>query len=297
MTFQKPIENSIQKAFPGVDELSFIASGGFKGVYRARINGNVEALKLINIPEVALADAEAVRMRDELVRRVAREIEILKKCQSKYIVKLGSLAPCSIEIDGKRFIAYSEEFLTGKDLWILLRDSRTPIPSEAELKALMKALLESIREFWQYGIIHRDIKPCNVIKTEDAARPFVLLDLGIAFSKVDTPLTQGWTPVTYRYFAPEMANPSFRDSLDYRADLYTSALTVYEYATKKHPLANDYDDLIATVSRAVKIPAAPLKAVRPDLSDDFCDMIDKLLNKIPALRPGNMAMLMKRIGG
>ena len=187
--------------------------------------------------------------------------------------------------------------MEGKNLWDLLRDATNPKPSEEELKTLLRALLEAIKEFWQYGIIHRDIKPCNIIRTGNAARPFVLLDLGIAFSRVDTPLTHGWTPATYRYFAPEMANPSFRDSLDYRADLYTSALTVYEYAAKVHPLAKDFEDPIVTVSRAVRVPPASLKSVRQDLSDDFCDLIDKLLNKIPALRPGNIAMLMKRIGG
>lgn len=297
MTFQRPSEESIKAAFPEVAALAFIASGGFKGVYRAEINGNLQALKLINVPDVPAADSEFVRMRDELVRRVEREIEILRKCNSKCIVKLGILPPLSKDIDGKKFIAYSEEFLEGKNLWELLRDPGTAKPDEAELKMLMRALLEAIREFWQQGIIHRDIKPCNVIKTSDAARPFVLLDLGIAFSRVDTPLTQGWIPATYRYFAPEMANPNFRDSLDYRADLYTSALTVYEYAAKVHPLARDFDDPIVTVSRAVKIPPASLKSLRPDISEDFCDLIDKLLNKIPALRPGNIAMLMKRIGG
>lgn len=297
MTFHKPTEELIKKAFPEISELSFIASGGFKGVYKAKFNGNLQALKLINVPEVPLADAESVRMRDELIRRVEREIEILKKCKSECIVKLGTLSPCGKDIEGKKFIAYSEEFLEGKNLWDLLRDATTPKPSEEELKTLLRALLEAIKEFWQYGIIHRDIKPCNIIRTGNAARPFVLLDLGIAFSRVDTPLTQGWTPATYRYFAPEMANPSFRDSLDYRADLYTSALTVYEYAAKVHPLAKDFEDPIVTVSRAVRVPPASLKSVRQDLSDDFCDLIDKLLNKIPALRPGNMAMLMKRIGG
>lgn len=297
MAFQKPADESIQRAFSGVSELSFIASGGFKGVYKARINGVLEALKLINVPEVSPADTEAVQMRDELVKRVEREIEILRKCQSPAIVKLGSLSPCGQDIEGRKFIAYSEEFLDGKDLWVLLRDINNPKPGEAELKSLLKALLEAIRELWQYGIIHRDIKPCNIIKTENKARPFVLLDLGIAFSRVDTPLTHGWTPATYRYFAPEMANPSFRDSLDYRADLYTSALTVYEYAAKVHPLAKDFEDLIVTVTRAVKVPPPPLKTARPDLSEDFCDLIDKLLNKIPALRPGNMAMIIKRIGG
>lgn len=296
MTFQKPNDESIKGVFKNIRDLSFIASGGYKGVYRGSINGIFEAIKLINIPDVPASDAEMIIMRDELVKRVEREIKILKECESQSIVKLGTLSPCEQNIDGKSFIVYSEEYLEGDNLWTILRNPENPKPDETELKSLMSGLLEAIKELWQYGIIHRDIKPCNVIKTKLKLRPFVLLDLGIAFSRADTPLTHGWTPVTYRYFAPEMASPNFRDSLDYRADLYTTALTIYEYAAKSHPLAKEFEDMMITVSRAVNVMPPSLKVVRPDLSDDFCDLIDKLLNKVPALRPGNIALIMRRIG-
>ena len=297
MAFTKPNENAIQAALHGVSELSFIASGGFKGVYRARINGNIEALKLVMVPEVQPVDNEAIIVRDELVARAKREIQILQKCKSPTIVKLGVMQPTMVNIEGKDFIAYSEEFLEGDNLWVILRDSKSASPSEPELKLLMSTFLVAIKELWEYKIIHRDIKPCNVIKTKNPDRQFVLLDLGIAFSRIDTTLTHSGIPATHRYFAPEMANPAFRDSLDYRADLYTAALTVYEYAAKRHPLANDFDDPMITVTRAIKEIPNSLKVARPDLSDDFCDLVDKLLSKVPAYRPGSIPMLMKRCGG
>ncbi len=297
MAFQKPNDDSIKASFPNISELTFLASGGFKGVYKAHISGILEALKLIMVPEVQPTDSEAVMARDELTARVKREIQILRKCQSPAIVKLGSLQPDIMTIEGKNFLIYSEEFLEGDNLWTILRDSKTPSPSEDELKLLMLTLLTAVKELWEYRIIHRDIKPCNVIKTKDISRQFVLLDLGIAFSRVDTPLTHSGTPATYRYFAPEMANPSFREYLDYRADLYTAALTVYEYAARKHPLAKDFEDPMITVTRAVKEIPPPLKKARQDLSNDFCDLVDKLLSKVPALRPGNIPTLMKKCGG
>lgn len=296
MTFPKLNEDLIKTAF-GISELSFVASGGFKSVYRAQINGKIEALKLIMVPDVPSTDEEAIIARNELVARVKREIQILQKCQSPTIVKLGSLQPAIVSIDGKDFVAYTEEFLEGDNLWVILRNPKIALPPETELKALATTLLTAIKELWEYRIIHRDIKPCNVIKMAAPSRQFVLLDLGIAYSRVDTPLTHGWTPATHRYFAPEMANPAFRESLDYRADLYTTALTVYEYAAKKHPLAKDFEDPMMTVTRAVKEIPPSLKTFRSDLSDDFCDLIDTMLNKVPALRPGNIQMLMKRTGG
>ena len=79
------------------------------------------------------------------------------------------------------------------------------------------------------------------MKLNRSDRSYVLLDLGIAFSIVDTPLTfdpsHRLPPGTYQYIAPEILQPNFRESLDFRSDVYAAALTVYEYAAGQHPLA------------------------------------------------------------
>jgi serine/threonine protein kinase len=160
----------------------------------------------------------------------------------------------------------------------------------------MLVLIIAIDELWgEFKTVHRDIKPGNVMKTSELERPFVLLDLGIAFGAEGTALTVGAShrpPVaTYRYFAPEMAKPDFRQNLDYRADLYASALTVFEYAAKKHPLAQDRDDLFQSVTRAISQAPESLKVRRPDFSDEFCELVGQMLKKTPALRPGNLARI------
>ena len=63
------------------------------------------------------------------------------------------------------------------------------MPSEHEVRLLLLSLLKAIREFWSLGVIHRDIKPENIIKLGLPERNYVLIDLGIAFSVIDTPLT------------------------------------------------------------------------------------------------------------
>ena len=100
---------------------------------------------------------------------------------------------------------------------------------------------------------------------------------------------------TYRYLAPEMMNPAFRDTIDYRSDLYTAAMTVYEYAAQQHPLAQGRDDLMRTISRALHQPATPLQTYRADLPAAFCQIIDQMLKKKPALRPANLNALIQRI--
>jgi serine/threonine protein kinase len=266
-------------------------------VYLVTLDRNPEALKLIQIPASdGSADAEAFKR--EMIGRVRREVEALGRCTGPEIVRLGTLALTSLIINSIDYVAYSEEFLDGSDLWKLLTSGAAK-PTEEELRLLFVTLLKAIREVWALGYIHRDIKPKNVMKLNNPARQFVLLDFGIAYSVQDTGLTAnptGRMPLaTYRYLAPEMMNPGFRETIDYRTSLYTTAMTVYEYGAQHHPLAQNRDDMMHTISRALHQPATPLAKLRPDLSPGFCQIVDQMLKKKPALRPANLKTLIQKM--
>lgn len=293
MSTPKLTEAELAAHCPDYTGITEIAQGGFKTVYRAELNGVPEVIKVVAIPD-GDGSSNQERFRDECVRRVEREVDILRRCGSPYLVKTGAFELSSHEVDGHDFVIYSEEFLDGDDLWKIIRAGGNR-PDEAEAKRLMLCLLKAIEEIWSLKVIHRDIKPGNVIKLDDPERPFVLLDLGIAFSLVETGLTfnAGFRapPATYRYLAPEMGDPNFRSSLDFRADLYTAALTVFEYACGEHPIARDGEDAMITVTRALRDAPKSLGKVRPDYSQEFVQLIDQLLKKKPALRPGNLNRL------
>jgi hypothetical protein len=68
---------------------------------------------------------------------------------------------------------------------------------------------------------------------------------------------------------------------------------VYEYGAKAHPFARDADDAIKTISRAINEEPKPLISVRPDISPEFCGLIDQMLKKMPALRPANLERLIR----
>lgn len=297
MSFEPPSDELIRQTFSEIESIALLDKGGFKAVYRIRTGGKDEAFKLIQIPSFAgNPDAESLQI--ESIGRVRREVESLSRCVGPEIVKLGSLALRSVKIANVDYVAYSEELLDGRDLWTLLNSGMAK-PPEVELRKLFVILLKAIRELWALGYIHRDIKPKNVMKLDDPERPFVLLDLGIAYSVQETGLTVnpgGRMPLaTYRYLAPEMMSPAFRETFDYRSDLYTAAMTVYEYGAQQHPLAQSKDDMMRTISRALHQSPQPLKNVRPDLSAQFCQTIDQMLKKKPALRPANLNLLIQRM--
>lgn len=288
---QKPELVTLQNALPEIEIHEEIASGGFKAVYKADIEGRTEALKLVYIP----VDPDDESVREENRKRIFREINILNRCQSSNIVKLGSIQPRELTIDKENYVAYSEELIRGDSLRQLIKSDYQP--DFNELRTLFLALLTIIKELSSHNIIHRDIKPDNIIKTNDKNRPFVLLDFGIAFQIGGTFLTvhSRHVPGTLYYIAPEMLDPGFRQSLDYRADLYAVGLALYEYASRDNPYARKEEDPFTTLYRIKTAKPKPLRDLCPDLPKSFCDLIDILMKKLPALRPANIDSLIRKV--
>jgi serine/threonine protein kinase len=302
MNFTPPENDKIIAAFPSLQALTFRTSGGFKAVYKATTDTGAEAFKLLCLPAInplaADKDIQAITRKEHLGRAM-REVELLRNISIPEIVKLGSIAAEIKTIDGVEYLGYSEEWLDGNNLWEILRAPGRVAPSERECVSLLNALVAAISHLWILETVHRDIKPLNVMRLNDTSRQFVLLDLGIAYDVSEPGLTYNTAiiPATYRYIAPEMVESKFRERLDFRSDLYTAGLTVYEYATGLHPVARDGEDMLRTVTRALREMPMPLKNRRADFSDDFCTIIDQLLRKRPMLRPGNLTQLLKRLEG
>jgi len=287
----KPLIDQVAKVVREVKVFEEIGSGGFKVVYRAKIGEQIEALKLAQIP----SDPKDSSIGEENRRRIYREIAILDQCKNPYVVKLGSLTPRPCTIDDHDFVLYSEEFIDGDSLRKLI--TNTYQPSIAEIRSLGICLLKAVHDLASKKIIHRDIKPANVIKTPDPQRPYVLLDLGIAFQLGGTQLTGDSlrVPGTLYYIAPEMLDPGFRQNLDYRADLYTVGLTLYEFASGDNPYAHRSDPQFTTLYRIKTERPQPLHDVRTDLPTALCHLVDQLMKKVPALRPANIKSLIQRM--
>ncbi|MDB6165437.1 MAG: kinase domain protein [Lacunisphaera sp.] len=292
-----PTNEKLVAAFPEVANLEEIARGGFKIVYDAQVNGQREAFKLLALPAAAATETEKA-YRQEYIGRAKREIELLGKCATPELVKLGSLVPREVTIDGVEYLGYSEEFLVGPSVQSLI-GLPNPLPTEADIREMLISLLKAIKELWSFEVVHRDIKPLNIIKVAQPGRPYVLLDLGIAYHTREPGLTidpaNRFPPATIHYLAPEMLRANFRQALDFRSDIYTAGVSAFEYATHQHPLKATAEHPLRTISRVIRQNPTPLKSIRSDFSDAFCRLIDQMLKKSPPLRPGNLTALIARL--
>lgn len=133
------------------------------------------------------------------------------------------------------------------------------------------ALLDVIERVHRCGVVHRDLKPTNVLV--DADGRVNVLDLGIAAGAgVERHTDDGDIAGTLRYLAPEQ----LVGTVDHRADLYAIGVMVYEVLTGALP--HDGTDLVG--ERLLNDPV-PVRARRPELSGELAAVVDRLVARRP----------------
>ncbi|HEY3788360.1 MAG TPA: serine/threonine-protein kinase, partial [Urbifossiella sp.] len=129
------------------------------------------------------------------------------------------------------------------------------------------------------GLIHRDIKPGNILLEEHGDR-VKLTDFGLARGIEDVRLTRsGFVAGTPLYMAPEQAHG---ETVDRRSDLFSLGSVLYEAATGKHPF--DGKTPLAVLRRVADETQPSLRDVKPATPQWLSDVIDRLLAKNPADR-------------
>ena len=130
----------------------------------------------------------------------------------------------------------------------------------------------------QRGVIHRDIKPDNIM-LERASDRAIVTDFGIALGARDDNQTGGAVIGTARYMSPEQA---CGEPVDGRSDLYSLGATAFYALTGRPPF--DAANLPAILARQVAEPAPSVLAVRPEVPAKLAALIDRCLRKAPADR-------------
>ena len=266
----KPADYAVGDVLEGRFEiLQILGQGGFSKVYRVRddVEGEERALKLFN----SAAGHEAVR----------REIGALRKIHHPNVVKVfwagqtnaGDWYLITEFIDGESL----DEFVTGKrrlrdreavDVALDLLDALVAFhPDSARLKQLdakrregdlPEAESHEWMELKDKGLIHRDIKPLNVMLTRTGAK---LLDFNIA-SRVGDPVhTQSGTP-------PYQPPDAGLDRWDVSTDLFAVGVLLYQLLCNGH---HPYPNAMPMVD----VPVTDPRTIRPDLSPDLAEFLIK----------------------
>ena len=287
-----PDENELLSKLPEIEKLEYVTKGGFKAVFKGRHkSGNEEAVKAIFIPEEGDVSPE---IRGQLVARAMREIRALGEQLSKTMVRLGDLEPEELILGGHSYIVYSEEYVNGNPLSDRVKNfDKLSYP---ELSLILSQFTDLIEDLWKNNYLHRDLKPANIMETRNPTRPYVVLDMGIAYKMTGTDLTLGVTPPgTVRYMAPELLELGYKDQMDFRSDLYSLGVTIFELATGSNPFAPSPQDVFTTRHKILTETPPRLENLRPDLPAKFCRIIDRCIKKRIALRYSQFDQLRKQL--
>ena len=255
-----------------------IGRGGFSTVYRAwdRKMQRQVAVK-------------AVRRTEELTGRAAHEARAAAKLSHPHIVTVYELAE---DDDGIYLVS---ELVEGATLTARIASGSL---TDREAVDVARQVLEALEHAHERGVIHRDIKPDNIMLAAGRGPLAKVMDFGIARLEDTQRLTrQGDVIGTLAYMSPEQADGR---PLHDATDVYSTALTLYEC------LAGDNPFRAATAAETVtrlNTGALPLSRVRPDLPAELSGLIEQAMDSDPDRRLGlrsfaaGLAELAPQLGG
>ena len=177
------------------------------------------------------------------------------------------------EADGSYFIVM--EYVEGRTLKELIR-SRGPCPIPVAI-AYTRQILAGLRYAHRNGVIHRDIKPHNVIVDPEGV--IKVTDFGIARAGASQMTEEGAIIGTAQYLSPEQARGA---PVDQTSDLYSTGIVLFELLTGEVPFTGDSPVEIA-MKHLAEVPQVPSE-LRPDVPDDLDLVVVRALAKEPADR-------------
>ncbi|MDA3963879.1 MAG: serine/threonine-protein kinase [Planctomycetota bacterium] len=189
--------------------------------------------------------------------------------------------------DGHLFLAMA--FIDGNDLSAWCREPSPLI--EADILRIGQRCAEALAAIHAAGLIHRDIKPDNILMTP-AGEP-IITDLGLARSEQgdDRMTNTGQVLGTPAYMSPEQAKGE--TTLDCRSDIYSLGATLFALLAGKPPFEGATP--WATVAAIMSEAPPQLASLRPGLHPDTCALIMACLAKNPAERPSSASALAEQL--
>jgi tRNA A-37 threonylcarbamoyl transferase component Bud32 len=245
-----------------------VGTGGMSSVYRAhdRLLDRKVALKVLH--QQYTEDDEYV----ERFRREARAVAALSHPNIVTVIDRG-------EHGGRQFIVF--EYVDGDNLKQVI-ERRGPAPVETALELAIQ-IARGLSFAHQNGLVHRDVKPQNVLLNGDGQAK--VTDFGIARSMdVKRGMTTTGTVLgTSDYIAPEQAQGQ---PVDEHSDVYSLGVVVYEMLTNEVPFSGE--NFVAVAMRHINDPPPPIRDKRPDVPPRLEAAVHRAMAKDPNERFASM---------
>ena len=237
-----------------------LGSGGMGHVWLARDEGSGLDVALKIVPREGKSGHRA--------EREARAAASLRHPRCQRIIALAR-DPSHV------YIAY--EYIPGRTLREAIRGGALDDAGAVEVAA---QIAEALAHAHGRGIVHRDVKPSNVLLAEAASIDVRLLDFGLAqMAEFDTLTGLGDIPGTLAYISPERLHG---ETATPAADIWAVGVLLWEALAGEHPFWGG--DLTET-SRRIQRGAPPLESLRPDLPRHVLDTVASALVASPQRRP------------
>jgi WD40 repeat protein/serine/threonine protein kinase len=267
---------------PGYQILEFIRRGGMGVVYKARqlSADRIVALKVIRPDRLEGLSPEE---RSKSVERFITEAQAAAKLEHENIVHVYEVG----EVRGRPF--YSMRYVVGNSLHDLIQQG----PLEGRRAAgYLEKVARAVHEAHRHGILHRDLKPHNILVEADGDRPLVA-DFGLA------KLLQGGQGVTATgdvmgtppYMSPEQVESAAHVTV--ASDVYSLGATLYALLTGRPPFQGH--EPVRTLMMVVEDEPTPPRAINPLVHQDLETICLKCLEKEPAKRYSSAEMFADRL--
>ena len=203
--------------------------------------------------------------------RAAREMEAASRLRHERCVRAYDFGGDA----GHVYIAY--EFVEGATLRESLRAGRI---NDADAVEAAAQILDALAHAHRLGIVHRDVKPSNVLVESGSPISIRLLDFGLAqFDEADTLTAVGDVPGTLAYIAPERLAGGDATTA---SDVWAVGVLLWESLAGEHPF---WGVPLPQVAAAIEAGAKPIGTVRSDISPALADAVTSALAIDPARRP------------
>ena len=255
-------------------EMAKIGEGGMGRVYKAYDTVMDEWVALKTLPP-ELAD------KPELLKRFIQEARATQKLSHPNIIRVHDV----IEID--KILYIKMEYVDGADLKAIIKE-KGALPIE-QVEKYFKQICSGLGYAHSQGVIHRDIKPPNILI--DKSGKIKITDFGIAKALETTGFTRtGQMMGTPAYMSPEQADAKH---IDHRSDIYSLGIVLYEMLTGDVPFKAD-SPVAMGIKHLKETPISP-RQLRKDIPEYWEKIIIKCMDKKAENRFANVKEILQAI--